>query len=72
MRTTGPVCSECHAGFRRVELSSARGSAGDYRCPLCNNLIETFDGKRLIAYRLTIIPPKYLGAQSALQSCSAC
>jgi predicted Zn finger-like uncharacterized protein len=72
MKTSGPVCSECRAGFRRVELESARGAAGEYRCPLCNNLIETFDGKRLIVYRLTIIPPKYLEGPSALQSCSAC
>jgi predicted amidophosphoribosyltransferase len=72
MKTSGPVCSECRAGFRRIELCSSRGTAGEYRCPLCNNLIEKLDGERLIAYRLTIIPPKYLGAQSDLQSCSAC
>jgi DNA-directed RNA polymerase subunit RPC12/RpoP len=60
MKMGGAICSECRAGFRRVELESERGTEGEYRCPLCGNLVEKFDGNRLIAYRLTIIPPKYL------------
>jgi hypothetical protein len=68
MKLSGSVCSECRAGFRRVELDSARGTVGEYRCPLCNTLIETFDGKRLIVYRLTITPPKYLGQSPQFRS----
>ena len=70
MKMGGAVCSECRAGFRRIELESERGTKGEYRCPLCNNLLETFDGKRLIAYRLTIVPPKYLG-ELGFDFCSA-
>src|SRR5215475_11858700 len=71
MKTGAAVCSECRAGFRRIELESERGSKGEYRCPLCGSLLETFDGNSLIAYRLTIIPPKYLDGRSAPISCSA-
>src|SRR5271168_794365 len=60
MKLGGAICSECRAGFSRVELESERGTEGDYRFPLCGNLVEKFDGNRLIAYRLTSIPPKYL------------
>jgi hypothetical protein len=71
MKKGGAVCSECRAGFRWIELESERGTAGEYHCPLCGNLLERFDGKRLIAYRLTIVPPKYLDGQGGLQFCSA-
>jgi len=56
---------------RRVELESQRGTKGEYRCPLCNNLLERFGGKRLVAYRLTMVPPKYLDSQGGLHFCSA-
>lgn len=71
MKMGSAVCSECRAGFRRVELESQHGTEAEYRCPLCNNLLETFDGKRLIVYRLTIVPPKYLDGQGGLHFCSA-
>jgi len=48
------ICPNCRASFRRIELSSLRGSEGDYRCPLCNELLERFDGSKQIAYRLTV------------------
>jgi len=50
------TCSECGAGFRRIELPSQPGKKGEYRCPACNNLLEVFDGNRLVIYRLTIQP----------------
>jgi transposase-like protein len=50
------TCSECGAGFRRLELSSKSGGKGEYRCPACNNVLEVFDGSSLVAYRLTIQP----------------
>jgi DNA-directed RNA polymerase subunit RPC12/RpoP len=71
MRMGGAVCSECRAGFRRVELESEPGTEREYRCPLCSNLLETFNGKRLVAYRLTIVPPKYLDSHARLDFCSA-
>ena len=71
MKIGASICSECRAGFSRVELESGPGSAGEYRCPLCGTLLEKFDGNRLIAYRLTTVPPKYLGGQGGLECCPA-
>ena len=71
MKIGAAICSECHAGFSRVELDSAPGHEGEYRCPLCSSLLEKFDGNRLIAYRLTIIPPKYLEGYGGLACCPA-
>ena len=58
MRKTDVTCANCGAGFRRMELWSRTGSEGEYRCPACDYLIETFDGSTLIGYRLTI-PPEH-------------
>jgi transposase-like protein len=52
------ICPRCNAGFRRMELSTRRGIRGEYRCPICDQLLETFDGSTEIAYRLTIVPVK--------------
>ena len=71
MKLGAAICSECRAGFRRLELESERGNEGEYRCPLCGKLLEKFDGNRLIAYRLTSVPPKYLEGLRALDSCPA-
>jgi DNA-directed RNA polymerase subunit RPC12/RpoP len=51
------TCPACGAGFRRIELSSERGTNGEYRCLACGQLLEIFDGSKLIAYRLTVQPP---------------
>lgn len=50
------TCSECGAGFRRLELWSQAGDKGEYRCPACGSTLEVFDGSKLVAYRLTIGP----------------
>jgi hypothetical protein len=52
------ICTECSAGFRRIELGSRRGTVGEFRCPLCNHLLEAFDGSTEIACRLTVAPEK--------------
>jgi predicted Zn finger-like uncharacterized protein len=52
------ICPECHAGFRRIELASRRGTAGEFKCPLCHHLLEVSDGSTDIAYRLTVAPEK--------------
>jgi transposase-like protein len=57
MRKGDVICSECGA-FRRIELGSRRGTAGEFRCPLCNHLLEVFDGSTEVAYRLTVAPEK--------------
>lgn len=56
MITSGVVCSECGAGFDRLEFSSQPGQKGEYRCPRCDSPLEHFDGAKLIAYRLTTDP----------------
>jgi predicted Zn finger-like uncharacterized protein len=58
MRKGDVICSDCGAGFRRIELASRRGTAGEFRCPQCNHLFEVFDGSTEIAYRLTVAPEK--------------
>ena len=58
MRKGDVICADCRAGFRRIELDSRRGTAGEFRCPLCNHLFEVFDGSTEIAYRLTVAPEK--------------
>lgn len=56
MKKSDVICSDCGAGFRRLELSSQPGEKGEYRCPICAHSLEVFDGARLVAYRLTIEP----------------
>jgi predicted Zn finger-like uncharacterized protein len=58
MKKGDVICPECHAGFRRIELASRRGTAGEFKCPLCQHLLEVSDGSTDIAYRLTVAPEK--------------
>jgi predicted Zn finger-like uncharacterized protein len=58
MKKQDVSCPECHAGFRRIELTSIRGKRGEYRCPICDTLLESFDGSTKVAYRLTIQPER--------------
>jgi transposase-like protein len=58
MRKGDVICPECGAGFHRIELGSRRGTTGEFRCPLCNRLLEVFDGSTEVAYRLTVAPEK--------------
>lgn len=52
------ICPECRAGLRRIELHSRKGLPREFRCPLCDCLLETSDGSTEIAYRLTVAPEK--------------
>lgn len=58
MKKNDVTCRECGAGFRRIELTSEPGAEGQYRCPACDTVLETFDGHKLVVYRLTIQPMK--------------
>jgi len=51
-------CVDCAAAYRRIELISKRGREGKYRCLVCGRVLETFDGKHEIAYRLTVNPER--------------
>jgi hypothetical protein len=50
------ICPNCSAGFRRMELSSLQDSEGEYRGPICSELLEHFDGSKRIEYRLMVMP----------------
>ena len=55
MKVGDVTCPECDAGFRRIELSSRMGAPSEYRCPVCNTLIEVLDVSKEVTYRLTVI-----------------
>ena len=58
MKMGDVTCPDCNAGFRRIELSSQTGAPSEYRCPVCDTLIEVLDGSKEVAYRLTVVPAK--------------
>ena len=58
MKKSDITCPECNAGYRRIELVSIGGPRGEYRCLLCNHLLEVFDGSTEVAIRLTVQPEK--------------
>jgi len=58
MKKSDLTCPVCHAGYRRIELTTQRGAKGEYRCLLCNEVLETFDGSTDVAIRLTVQPEK--------------
>jgi predicted Zn finger-like uncharacterized protein len=58
MRKSDLSCPQCHAGYRRVELVSRKGAKGEFRCLLCNHVIEVLDGDTDVAIRLTVQPEK--------------
>jgi transposase-like protein len=58
MRKGDIICPECRAGIRRIELTSRKGHAGEFRCPLCNYVLEVSDGSSEIVYRLTVAPER--------------
>jgi hypothetical protein len=56
MKKSDVQCSDCGAGYRRIELISKPGKEGHYQCLVCGRLLEAFDGKHEVAYRLTVNP----------------
>ena len=60
MKKSDVFCPECKAGYRRIELASGKRSRGEYRCLLCDHLLEVFDGSSQVALRLTVQPEKTL------------
>jgi hypothetical protein len=60
MKKSDVTCSKCHADFQRIELLSLPGIKGEFNCPVCNAVLEIFDGNRKIAYRLTVQPDRPL------------
>ena len=58
MKKSDVTCPECKAGYRRIELFSVGGPEGEFRCLLCHQVLEVFDGKTEVALRLTVQPEK--------------
>jgi transposase-like protein len=58
MRKSDIICPECNAGYRRIELATRKGTRGEYRCLLCDHVLEVFDGSTEVAIRLTVQPEK--------------
>lgn len=58
MRRSDVTCPNCQAGYRRLELTSMGGVAGEFRCLVCDHVLELMDGSTEIAFRLTVQPSK--------------
>jgi transposase-like protein len=58
MRKSDVACPQCHAGYRRIELATRKGTQGEFRCLLCDHVIEVFDGSTEVAIRLTVQPER--------------
>jgi transposase-like protein len=58
MKKSDIICPKCNAGYRRIELVSKGGPGGEYRCLLCDHLLEVFDGSTDVAIRLTVQPER--------------
>ena len=62
MKKSDVICPKCHAGYRRVELVSKKGTRGEFRCLVCDEVLEVHDGSTDVAMRLTIQPVLNAGA----------
>ena len=62
MRKSAVTCPKCNAGYSRIELAASPGVRGEFRCRVCDHLLERFDGTREVALRLTVEPEKALGS----------
>ena len=56
MKKSDVTCPKCHAGYRRIELTSRPRTKGEYHCLLCDELIEVLDGTTDVAIRLNGSP----------------
>lgn len=54
-------CPRCEAGYRRIEVDSLPGESGEFRCLVCNEVLERYSGATCVAYRLTVQPEKIFG-----------
>jgi predicted Zn finger-like uncharacterized protein len=58
MRKSDVTCPKCRTGYRRIELATRPGKRGEFRCLVCDHVIELFDGSREVALRLTVVPER--------------
>ncbi len=65
MKKSDVTCAKCHAGYRRVELVSKKGTSGEFRCLICDEVLEVLDGSTDVAMRLTVQPVVNAGVNPA-------
>jgi predicted Zn finger-like uncharacterized protein len=65
MKKSDVTCPSCKAGYRRIELMSRPGARGEFRCLLCDQVIEVLDGSTEVAIRLTVQPEKTFETQQS-------
>ena len=58
MKKSDIICPNCGAGYRRVELASGVRTTGEFRCLLCDHVLEVFEGTIEVAIRLTVQPER--------------
>jgi hypothetical protein len=58
MKKSDVICPKCHAGYRRIELATRKGTPGEFCCLICGQVLEVFDGSTEIVIRLTVQPEK--------------
>jgi hypothetical protein len=68
MKKSDVTCARCHAGYRRVELVSKKWTRGEFRCLVCDEVLEVFDGSTDVAMRLTVQPVVNAGVNPAFQT----
>jgi transposase-like protein len=56
MRKSDVTCPACQAGYRRIELTSKPADSGEFRCLVCDRVLEILDGSSDVAHRLTVQP----------------
>jgi rubredoxin len=61
MRKSDLTCPECKAGYRKLELISKKGVGGEFRCLVCDHILEVMNGCTEIAIRLTVQPGQIFG-----------
>ncbi len=54
-------CPRCEAGYRRIEVDSLPGQPGEFRCLVCNEILERYSEEPYVAHRLTVQPEKVFG-----------
>ena len=65
MKKSDVTCAKCHAGYLRVELVPKKATRGEFRCPVCDEVLEVFDGSTDVALRLTVQPVVIAGVDPA-------
>ena len=72
MKKSDVTCSKCRAAFQRLELDvvSVLPTTGEYCCPVCERVVERFNGTKVVAYRLAMRPSRLRSPPGSVHSVS--